>query len=170
MLGPATILHDDGKLQLACAKDVFIERWVINAGAPQQKALFEHHRAFVAKGTGAWSVLFVDLRFDTVTIPSEEERELIRQRQAMMAPKLAAGVMVIANQGFVASMVRTIFSAAVLAQRTPYEYRVCASTKEGWEWLAPRRKVPAAELMGAAALEAWYAELLGRLSTSAAGP
>ena len=167
MLDRATILYDDGGLQLACADDVFVERWLCEGTIQQLTRLRDDHLAFLRRRAGRWSTHFVEVSMPVLKPMGEAERAVLREREQAAAPRVACTAIVLGSAGFVSSIIRTAVSAATLAKRPDAPYKIFSAVDAALVWVAATRPHEPAARVTASELAAWYRELEGRLTKPA---
>jgi hypothetical protein len=160
------ILYQDSVLQLLATGDLFVERWSARGDPARMRTLLEQHGAFVRRRAPAKTLFLVHIASGEVQLPEKEIRELIQEHTRAIDPHTQATALVMPTEGMMASIFRSLFSAALLARRSKFPYRVFAHPHEALDWLATQRADRAPDLRDGLALRAWYADIERHLATA----
>ncbi len=148
-------------MQVIARDDLFIQRWTDRGTAEHLRRLIELHVGYLARRAPDKTLQIVHVATDNIAVPDPSIREIIAEHTRAIDAHCQATAVVLATQGFGASIVRGLLSLATAVRRSSYPHRVFSAIPDAVPWLVRQRPAPRDD---ASELIAWYTETERTLS------
>jgi hypothetical protein len=136
---PPEIVYADPAIQLMRWDDLFVTRYVGNAGEAHVRRMLEEHVRFVESRPLRTTLSLNHVDVASFQPPNEKVRGLAREYDAAVAPKLRGSATVIAAGGFGGAVVRGILSSLSLINRRQTPQDVFSSVRSAFLFLTQHR-------------------------------
>jgi hypothetical protein len=139
-----TLLSNEA-IELRAFGDLFFISWR-QKGTPEMfRTMVKHEEALLARFGGKPLTHLTLISAEAVMKPSGELQAAIDERAKKAVGWVKAEALVIAADGFRASLMRSILAGVALVQRPAHPYKVTGDVGEACAWIAPHVTAPAGQ-------------------------
>jgi hypothetical protein len=162
-LEPFRLIHGGPRLQLCAWRELLVQRWSENGNVGDIDDLLRCHREFIARHRQGETFSMSHIRVPKLVAPAAEMRAPIQTHQVLVSEHTCGSVVVLDVDGFAASIVYGITSAAALVLPRPKIPNAMVRTLgEGFAFYARKRTGKGS--VDAAALARRYADFQRELA------